>query len=81
MALGDIYVDGAEPSPISGQEMCEYVIAAGLYDGTPEKLWNHDDDGHLITPYELYWKALHKNGHKVEIEGPTGKLTPMLDDN
>ena len=76
MSTGDIFVDGNPPPPISGQAMCEYVIAAGLYHGTPEQLWNHDAGGHLITPHELYWEAMAKNGHKIEIELPNGKRVP-----
>ncbi|SIO09418.1 hypothetical protein SAMN05444166_2411 [Singulisphaera sp. GP187] len=58
--------------------MCEYVIAAGLYNGTPEQLWNNDPGGHLITPHDLYWKALVKNGHTVEVELPDVTRTSMM---
>jgi len=78
MTVGDIFVDGKAPPAISGQQMCEYVIAAGLYQGTPEQLWNHDPHGHLMTPYGLYWVAIVKNGHTVEVELPDGKRVPML---
>lgn len=81
MSLGDIWVDSKEPPAISGQQMCEYVIAAGLYKGTPEQLWCHDAGGHLITPYELYWRAMNKNGHKIEVEIQGGKIVPMFNDS
>lgn len=81
MAVGDIFVDGKVPLPITGQAMCEYVIAAGLFDGTAEQLWNHDLGGHLITPYELYWVALHRNGFRIEVEMPGGERVPMITDS
>jgi hypothetical protein len=66
--IGDILVDGETPKAVSGKEMCEYVIAAGLFQGTPEQLWCAEGDGSLVTCHELYWKALAKNGHNVEID-------------
>lgn len=72
MLEGEILVDGNEPPARTGREMCEYIVAAGLWQGTPESLWNYSSTGELSVVFDLYYMALAKNGHKLEVVMPDG---------
>lgn len=76
MASGDLYVDGVRAPGMTGKEMCEYVVKAGLFSGTPEELWNLSPTGELSQVFDLYYAALAKNGHKIEVEAPDGTRVP-----
>lgn len=78
MAVGDVYVNGVHPTEkLTGQEICERIVVAGMWNGTPESLWNSRPDGELGGVFYMYWRAQAGEGGKIEMEIGNGRRIVM----